>query len=1752
MASYTVQLKERYKYKWPPYISNFTNLGYVIHKFMHKRSGMLLSRHMCDTYNNFDTSVTVDEEISNIFLPVDNNECPQIILIEGPPGIGKTMLMREIRNLWSYNMILNEKKVLLYFYLRHPAINQINSIEDMFYHSCESREAARSFTKYFVKNNGQDLVILLDGLNENLQAMQIGSFLNNIIIQDKVFINACIVITSRPHSSTALQQFVSYRVEIIGFTDKRRQQFVQENLQENAVKLQQYLKNHEMIDTLCYNPLNLSTLVSAFKKNIHLQTLPTTQTELTKLFVSMTVLHELGMTKSRIHLANLPKPYNEIFYYLSELAYYGLVKNKLTFTDIEIRRACPVSTNGVETIERAIINGLGLLQTDDNSESPSSFTHYSVQELLAAWYIAFSHRSYFQKLPVIQEGMQKCLQISFQLKVLKDNFWKGYFINMWSFYIGLTGGEDFAFKHFLSGKMLCSYMQCKRLYSHHNTTSSEITEHVNAAQCTVSKNILKNKIKTLLLYYLLQEAPDNEMIEDLDSVVTQKMLDVSGEPLGETKDLYLLGYILSRPYLTKQWKVVDISSCEIDDEKFKVLHEVLTRNDGRPKPEIEALKLSGNKLKSSCSIAVAHLVCSQKIAHLYLSNNFLTDLVPFKNCGDFLRTLDISNNDLGNEKALELFTSIKFLRRLRVLKLNHNGISNEPGMTDAIGLALCYCNSLEKLELDGNSTEFVDEAMLIFQAIKKIRSSNLNVLDYSLTNEVYAFIKILKYCDQIEYYPNSCLVKNKIRQSINVDLSSNGLKDVHGHCLGQHLHLLVNLKTLDISENNISDKATKSLATGMLLTPKLKEFIYDKNLFSEDSTMIFEAIYQLRKTSNETVFKCAPSKIKALVFTLNCINDNEEKLQSSDIVSTIKRITELNLSHNEPTTLDYKLTSEDLNELCTVLRWFKQLKVLDVRNNNITDEAKESITKIMLQISTLNNLKLIGNPIFDNKLTMAVFDTIANVREKRMQSIVCNDNDSSHIECLSLIYIMDCISQLEDQNCSKLFNSINILDVNSKLNHASIFLEYLSFLPFLRDLKINNVTCITDCGMNQLSKYVSHNRTLTTLDLSFCNIKSFDFKNKPSIYDVPLKILKFNYSSVTDKILLKLSQNMLMFTDLNQFEIAGNCFGDKGISCLYDVLSNYEKDQLCTIITSLNLANNQLTSSSAIQIIKIVALCQVRYLNISDNYLESIFLHFENCTITTLEELNISANNLQKCNAIQFAKDLSYLKSCSSLKKLNISNNCIDETAIDEIYCSFMKCIHFEEVICNENPAENEIELAFHLVHNQHSCVKSINFKERPGVALTLISKFSLPYTDTTRAFVTFVETQISQVKLIDFSCNNMNIDENFVCVLQNCVQVEDLNLENNNITNDTFKYLAMGYLFTGELKLQNLHLKGNPCMDNPKNVSVLQMIEMFHLNINDFECPPAKFESFLTVIELVDSVSKKLNHVAKTISLIKSLSVCYYPEPSDSFNQQNTNQISVKLQSCDVRIFCNYLKYFKSLESINMIGNNIEEDVKDELAITILKNCNIIEIHLEGNPVNKTRIFDTIGEMRRHKSAYAFKNRPEMLKGLVNILMYINDFDDKTCDITENIEDLDISQFYQPTPDRSQHASSDIVDSPEEICIGLIYHLKLFGRLKTLNLSRAYVTLDALQELSRFLQYNDTLLQLDISHNNIQAEGALIVLNSLHTNATLMNLNLSNNAISKTECDEITTIIDSLPNINVNMGGNELSEGSKTLFGLM
>ena len=2046
VETYTGLLKDRYKNDqryasdrmWLPFTpAKFTRLGFSIYKtkrtrketedFAEKnRSGGLSS--------SLAHSAPVKENISDIFSYAEHSEGGvQIILVEGAPGVGKTMLLKEIAYLWATGELLTETKVVLHLLLHHHYFNNIDSPKALFFHDCKIEKNANTYASYFCSNSGEGLVILLDGLDENLKAMEKGSFLLDTLILKNYFPRARIVITSRPHATRKLQIYISYRVDIIGFNDQNRRDFVKENIlkQEDAKKLESYLKDHIVIDTLCYIPLNLSIILFLFTKKLERGkdfSLPTTQTELIKKAVEMTALHNLQRMKPPIEIddfENLPKPYCNILNKFCALAYNGLVENKSVFTEDDIKKLCQKPTDAQiektyllhsdpDNVKNAWVNCLGLIQTEeffagnDGYIKLSNFVHFSVQELLAAWSISFWHKNLCNQIPLGCgfKPLMECAYFYTLWRDLKEKFWEGVYMNMWSLYVGLTQGEDLAFKHFLSGNSLCCVF-C-----------------IHCKQVSVSKNILNNKINTLWLYLYLQEAPSNEIIEQLQVVIGKDTLDLREVKL-EEKDVDLLGYILSRPYLTSQWKKVNLSSCDIDDYKCEVLHKVLTRNDGIPKPKMQDLSLCSNNLKS-CGTAVARVAQNQEINSLNLSGNALKNLSDFKLC-IHLEMLDMSNNHLTSKDALELFPALKSLKKLKELKLGGNLISNDENVVDAIGSALCCCDSLESLDLESNMVK--DKVMIMFDIIKSIRSSTSQELSFSMSKKAIAFISILHYCSNLPHDRN--MLKEKIYNLVVLNISCCGLQDNDAQTLGTSLHLFRSLQELDISENTcISDASSKELTKGLLLTSTLKHFNYDKCSFNKQSIGTFKMIFYLRHTSSR-VFRCAPSEICALIFLLECISElDEDVAKSNDIVKTVGCVTEvdlryegsgdkvndenigllcplliswfrqlaivhinnngvtaeatesiilsmlqiytfkqivvvgnpivdselsitifstikelherkllsftcnqdtdhvyceailfimkclhkienaqgllnniadltvhssecvfsdkfvdyinflpslqyldvsgttitekgiiemgtyvttnhklekldlsnnnlknlqihsqsvskkplkivrlnscnitdevfcdvisslvmfsdvelfelegncignegiyqfcslltaqnynkvgttitsLNLSNNKldsssaenimkivllcnikalditanklsdastrvltkgillmpefkrfrydensfteqtinvfkmvrqlcdmtrtvfkcavskfnalifileclgeleidhdvqsndivknlsgVTKLDFRTSDEIQNELndesirilCPLLKWFIQLEVVCLKNNNIGVEATEPLVLSMLQLRAFKEVQVIGNSIANSKLSMCIFSTMKDLHDRKLQSITCESNQKfDHVKCHSILFIMECLNKIKNaQNCVLLVNIVDLIVRSSECEFSHKFVDYINFLPGLQCLAVSSTT-ITAFGIKMLSTYLTPDHKLKRLDLCNSNLKNLRIHGQ-SVSKKPLEIVKFNNCNITDEVLYDLIRSLVMFSDMDVFELEGNCFGNKGINQFCSLLQTQSDSGLSTTITALNLSNNKLDLSSAEDVMEIVKACNIEVLNISHNCLDnclggnhSIFTYFEVLNVSTITELDISSNNKREGNAIQFIQNISCLSGCKDLRILNISNNCLidSEAVMDEIYCCFLKCINETNLgkikcICNDNPAKAKIEFAYDLVKNLYSLdghVEVIDLRGCPKAVQELISVMANELAEVSKIIATAVNFHAGKIKRIDFACNSLRINESFDCALRKLTSLEELDLSMNKITSKTFIHLVKGFLFTRHLKLGNLYLENNPCTNDKENHLLLEIIDHIRSSNDSFKCLPANFNAFLFILECFNGINTKNCDVHDKIVHMRSLdlsSLVVGDLEKEGLSRPSKKQ--AKLSCTDAQKFCRYLNHFQSLEIINLGYNNIKDDAKNCLVISVLRNSSIVNVRLEENPIYKkgriVTLFKTLEDIRKSQDEFNFKDLPEVLQAFVELLAYIDGFADKTCDIVENIEYLYIKDFYQP-----------------------------------------------------------------------------------------------------------------------------------------
>ena len=610
-AAATTQLQQRYISsrfsssvdEWPPYQSkHYTTLAFIHNKTKHadvvrfsvaQELAVAGKIHTAQPYKLSDLNVNMTKNISDIFLPVKASDGSFIdlhILIEGAPGIGKTVLAKEIAYQWAKGELLTSKKLLLLVFLRECSQTQLRSIEQLIQYVFRNDETASHLTKYLSKAEGEDVIIVFDGFDEISEENRKESVIVDIINR-RILAKSCLVITSRPTASSSLHGSVDRRVEMVGFTEEDRLNYIQtalENCDEQVKALQHYLQSNPTINALCYIPLNMTILLCLVEDEI--KTLPKTQTGMYKNFIQMTIVRFIKKYRNCdtvVNIANLPHPHDKLFVELATFAYEALKTDKIVFTLPEIKESCPNLT-----MTSSNWNGLGLLKAVQcfsakvgNDQVTFHFLHFSIQEYMAAWYIS-------------------TLPDKRQIKLIKKTFWEPRYYNTWIMYIGITSGRSFALRHFLSGNWFQFY---SKLFK-------------NSKVCN---KYLKNKMRCLHLFQCLVEANKEDIIVSVKQLFQSNLIDLSNQTLLPS-DLNTLGFFLVRS-INKEWDELDLSNCNIGSEGSNILCNRFLDNDIRCIFTIKMVNFSYNQLTLSSFIRLFGLFNSWNTSEVIITDDAILD-----------------------------------------------------------------------------------------------------------------------------------------------------------------------------------------------------------------------------------------------------------------------------------------------------------------------------------------------------------------------------------------------------------------------------------------------------------------------------------------------------------------------------------------------------------------------------------------------------------------------------------------------------------------------------------------------------------------------------------------------------------------------------------------------------------------------------------------------------------------------------------------------------------------------------------------------------------------------------------------------------------------------------------------------------------------------------------------------------------------------------------------------------------------------
>lgn len=798
------------KDEWPPdQPKHFTTVVLIHHKNRRTKkelialieaakSGDIIQASQCEenfsSASNKGVSKTL-KDISEIFVPVsDSNiadENPYTILIEGVPGIGKTFLSKHIAYQWSTGTLLSDKKMLFLLFLRDPIVQQITCLKDLvlyFYHNDEAAaEKANACAEFLVNNSGSEITIILDGYDELPDKLKQTGFLSSLI-QRKILPACSLVITSRLSVSAHFHGCIDRRIEILGFSDDARRHYMQNALNDptQAEVLQTYLRNHAVINSYCYIPLNMTILLYLFKEMRHL---PNNQTQLYNNFIFLTICHFLR--KSSITLVaesnvpdirDLPSPYKNTILNLARLSLQGLDDNKLIFTYSDIRKFCPE----VDTAP-GLIDGYGLLQAIQHYEISQTamsfnFVHVSVQEFLAAYKISV--------LPYEEE-----------LHILQQKFWVQNYQNTWMMYVGITNGQNPAFKDFLAGDLPTS--------------------------CGIENAFLEDPIKCIYLFQCFQEVSDEKQCNVICNakIFERRIVDFHGCTL-LPRDVEALTVFLTKSQ-NKVWEKLDFLLCNIGDTGCSILHSALCETKGLI---INELMLADNHLTTSSSKYIAEISMHAKTRVLCLQGNHLQDdeYLSILVQSDTLEVLDLSGNEIQTEGAIRLSKAFRLhCSFVKVLKLTNNGITKMAA--DELALALAANITLEVINLSQNKLQ----SMGIIKIFDSLQESNTS-------------LKILEaeYNDITDWAADKIAAALKVNISLEqLNLSGNSLKTKGAIKIINALKSNKTLKVLSMRSCDITDQAGDYIATVLAVNNGLEELILcDNQLQTAGATKIIQSL----------------------------------------------------------------------------------------------------------------------------------------------------------------------------------------------------------------------------------------------------------------------------------------------------------------------------------------------------------------------------------------------------------------------------------------------------------------------------------------------------------------------------------------------------------------------------------------------------------------------------------------------------------------------------------------------------------------------------------------------------------------------------------------------------------------------------------------------------------------------------------------------------------------------------------------------
>uniref|UniRef100_A0A1X7T1Y6 NACHT domain-containing protein n=1 Tax=Amphimedon queenslandica TaxID=400682 RepID=A0A1X7T1Y6_AMPQE len=121
--------------------------------------------------------------VEDLVRPTDSSQSLRVV-IDGPPGIGKTTLCHKLLNMWSRRKLFHQQyDLVLYCPLRNSKIATATTLADLFVHQFNRY---KNVPEWFEERDGEGLLIIFDGWDELSKLLRQSSLVASIICKDNL------------------------------------------------------------------------------------------------------------------------------------------------------------------------------------------------------------------------------------------------------------------------------------------------------------------------------------------------------------------------------------------------------------------------------------------------------------------------------------------------------------------------------------------------------------------------------------------------------------------------------------------------------------------------------------------------------------------------------------------------------------------------------------------------------------------------------------------------------------------------------------------------------------------------------------------------------------------------------------------------------------------------------------------------------------------------------------------------------------------------------------------------------------------------------------------------------------------------------------------------------------------------------------------------------------------------------------------------------------------------------------------------------------------------------------------------------------------------------------------------------------------------------------------------------------------------------------------------------------------------------